>query len=90
MNLTAHTTREVLTGNGASVIELRANKAHAPRLDLIDTVNSKPFYSLKKVNEYFHVGHGWVNVYHVEYDARNRHWKWNGPEDGYHETDAPI
>ena len=89
MNLIAHTTREILTGSGQA-IELRANAAHAPRTDLITAVNDEPIYSLKKVNQYLHVGHGWVNVYHVEYEPQDRHWKWNGPECGYHETDAPI
>ena len=55
MNLIAHTTREVLTDYGM-VTELRANKARAPRLDLIETVNGVEFATLRKVSEHIVVG----------------------------------
>ena len=29
-------------------------------------------------------------LWHCEECRPIEHWKWNGPDDGYHETDAPI
>ena len=89
MNLTAHTVREVNTENG-TVWEARANADHAPRWGLIDSINGEQIEWIEQARGYLIEAVGWVNVYTFGYEPKGNHWKWNSPNDGYPEADAPI